>query len=251
MNRSLIQTVLRFTLVAALAFLAGCGTLAYRSVQDNFVDAVEADNAWSTSPFGANAAEGIYRDVHSTLTSDYIAELDPRLHANAWLLRAVSAWRIGDFNDARSAANNGRTAAVAASQNGSRDHVMLTMLDGLVIDSDLRARYDNHQNPLDLNAYQSTFEQDFQTALTSLDHGPGVAGNATPPETLWYYHYHRWRLIQNWRTVVNTLNDSDRSTAKAAAQGVLGNTFRATMNTSRDAIPANHPLHQLILALGG
>jgi hypothetical protein len=103
-----------------------------------------------------------------------------------------------------------------------------------------------------LDNYQSTFSSDFETGLKALDDGFDQAGPATPPEVGWYYHYHRWRLIQNWRSVVNSIDDDeDRGIAKADAEGKVGQKLRNAMNAERDMIPTNHPLHELILAQGG
>ena len=244
-----MQLVSGAALVVMLAVVAACGTIQYRDVQGEFVNAVAADNAWAVSPFGGNAAEGLYNSILVQLTDDYIAKLDARLQPNAWLLRAVSEWRLGEFSNARSSAAKG-LGRLQDKQRGSRDHVMLAMLDGLIIDSDLLARYQALPD-VTLADYQNDFAADFATALQALDDGYGQAGPATPAEVGWYYHYHRWRLIQNWRSVVNSLDDEDRRIAKADAEGQVGQKLRKAMDAERDMIPENHPLHELILAQGG
>ena len=247
MQSKIFQTVFRAAWIVALTFASACTTLDYRSVQGEFADAVTADNALSVSPLGGNAADGLYRSIHDELTDAYIAGLDARLQPNAWLLRAVSAWRLGDFSDARTSAAKG-LGKLSDAQKGSRDHVMLAMLDGLIIDSDLLAKFRALDKKVTLNVYQSTFSPDFDTALKALDNGFSQAGPATPPEVGWYYHYHRWRLLQNWRTVVNRINDQDKATAKADAEGKVGQDLRQAMDQEKKEIPANHPLHLLILA---
>jgi hypothetical protein len=248
MQTKTFQAVFRAALLVALAFSSACTTLDYRNVQGEFVDAVSADNAWSVSPFGANAADGLYRSIHAELTDAYIAGLDSRLQPNAWLLRAVSAWRLGDFSDARTSAATGLDK-LSDAQKGSRDHVMLAMLDGLIIDSDLLAKFQSLDKKVTLDAYQSTFSPDFDTGLKALDDGFNESGRATPPEVGWYYHYHRWRLLQNWRTVVNSINDQDRATARVDAEGKVGQDLRQALDQEKKMIPDNHPLHVLILAL--
>ena len=248
MQSKIFQAVFRAALLVALAFASACTTLDYRSVQGEFVDAVAADNAWSVSPLGGSAAQGLYSRIHAELTDAYIAGLDARLQPNAWLLRAVSAWRLGDFSDARTSAATG-VDNLPDTQRGSRDHVMLAMLDGLVIDSDLLAQFRARDKKVTLDVYQSTFSPDFETGLKALDDGFKQAGPATPPEVGWYYHYHRWRLIQNWRTVVNSIEiDQDRATAKADSEAKVGQKLHDAMKAERDEIPDNHPLHLLILA---
>ena len=247
MQSRVCQAFFRAALVAALTFASACTTLDYRSVQGEFADAVAADNALSVSPLGGNAADGLYRSIHTELTDAYIAGLDARLQSNAWLLRAVSAWRLGEFSDARTSAATG-VGKLSDAQKGSRDHVMLAMLDGLIIDSDLLTKFRALDKKVTLDIYQSTFSPDFDTALKALDAGFKEAGPATPSEMGWYYHYHRWRLLQNWRTVVNRINDQDKSTAKADAEGKVGQDLRQAMDQEKKEIPANHPLHLLILA---
>jgi hypothetical protein len=250
MQSRIIQFVTGTALVMMLAVVTACGTIQYRDVQGEFVDAVAADNAWAVSPLGGNASEGLYSSILVQLTDDYIAKLDDRLEPNAWLLRAVSEWRLGEFSNARSSAKKGRDK-LPDNQRGSRDGVMLAMLDGLIIDSDLLARY-RQLSDVTLADYQDPFSSDFDTALKALDNGFAQAGPATPPEVGWYYHYHRWRLIQNWRTVVNSIeDDGDRATAKSDAEGKVGLKLRNAMDAERNKIPEGHPLHELIKAEGG
>lgn len=251
MYNKMFRAISRIMLAAALAAVSACTTLEYRDVQGDFADAVVADNAWSVSPLGGNVAEGLYTGVRADLTDEYIATLDPRLRPNAWLLRAVSSWRLGDFSDARASSVAG-IEALSDNQRGSRDHVMLAMLDGLVIDSDLLGKFTELKKAdrnVTLDIYQATFSADFETGLQALDDGFAQAGPATPREVGWYYHYHRWRLIQNWRTVVNSMSDEDRRAAKADAEEKVGADLRDAMNAERDAIPNDHPLHHLISAL--
>jgi hypothetical protein len=247
MQNKIFQAVFRAALLVALVFASACTTLDYRSVQGEFADAVAADNALSVSPLGGNAADGLYRSIHAELTDAYIAGLDARLQPNAWLLRAVSAWRFGDFKDARPSAAKGLDK-LSDAQKGSRDHVMLVMLDGLIIDSDLLAKFRALDKHVTLDDYQSTFSRDFDTALKALDDGFKQAGPANPPEVGWYYHYHRWRLIQNWRTVYQSINNQDRATARTDAEGKVGQRLSEAMKQEKEKIPANHPLHLLILA---
>ena len=257
MQSRIMQLVSGAALIVMLAVVAACGTIQYRDIQGEFVNAVAADNAWSVSPFGGNAADGLYSSIQTELTDEYIAKLDARLQPNAWLLRAVSEWRLGEYSNARNSAANG-LGKLQDKQRGSRDHVMLAMLDGLIIDSDLHAKFRTLKEAggddftMTLDNYQSTFSSDFDTGLKALDDGFDQAGPATPPEVGWYYHYHRWRLIQNWRSVVNSIDDDeDRGIAKADAEGKVGQKLRNAMNAERDMIPASHPLRELIEVQSG
>lgn len=257
MGRRLTFLMQSVVSVVLLALLSGCGTLQYRSLQSDFNEAVVADNGWSVSPFGQNVAESLYTAVREELSDKYIDDLDARLQPNAWMLRAVCAWRTGQYMDAHSAATKG-TAALNSEQLGSRDHVMLGMLDGMIVDAELRETYlalpvhGPKDRTLDQAAYQGVFEAAFATALSSLDASQTLLGKSTPPDVVWYYHSQRWRLLQNWRVVVNDIDDStERVSCKGDAKVTLGGTFKDASSAARDAIPSSHPLHQLILAQGG
>jgi hypothetical protein len=252
----IMKSVIATALVVLLVTVTACGTIQYRDIQGEFVEAVSADNAWSVSPLGASAAEGLYSSILVQLTDEYIAKLDDRLKLNAWLLRAVSEWRLGKFSNARVSVVNGLREK-QPNQDHSRDHVMLAMLNGLIIDSDRLPKYqgltsDSPNKTITLGKYESEFSPDFKTALDALDEGYKQAGPATPQEVGWYYNYHRWRIIQNWRSVVNSIEPQEsRESAKNDAQDKLGNKFRKTMDAERDEIPSGHPLRELIRAQGG
>lgn len=243
-------------LVVMLVTVTACGTIQYRDVQGEFVEAVSADNAWSVSPFGASAADGLYRSILVQLTDEYITKLDDRLKLNAWLLRAVSEWRLGEYSNAKDSAANG-LKDMQPNQNGSRDHVILAMLNGLIIDSSRLPKYrelatNTPNKQITLTEYEDEFSADFKTALKALDDGYDLAGPATPPEVGFYYNYHRWRIIQNWRSVVNSIEpEESRNTAKNDAQERLGKKFRAAMDAERNSIPTGHPLRELIRVQGG
>lgn len=254
----IMKSVISTALVVLLVTVTACGTIQYRDIQGEFVEAVSADNAWSVSPLGASAADGLYSSILVQLTDDYIAKLDDRLKLNAWLLRAVSEWRLGMFSDANKSVEKGLEEK-QPNQNGSRDHVMLAMLNGLIIDSERLPKYrgltsDTSDKAITLNEYENEFSLDFETALDTLDEGYEQAGPATPQEVGWYYSYHRWRIIQNWRSVVNSIEPQERreSVKNDVQKNKLGEKkFREAMNAERDKIPSGHPLRELIRAQGG
>ena len=266
-------TILRAASFVLIAFLCSCGTIAYRQVQGVFAEAVAADNSWSVSPFGINAAAGLYDSVRAELTDDYIAGLDARLQANAWLLRAVSEWRASAYLLARKSAAKGLKLSTA--QQGSRDQVMLKMIDGLVIDSDLRDRYlalpsnAPMDQKVDLATFRSPFRDEFEIAIEALDKGFAQKSPGVAPDLKWYYLYQRWRLMQNLRTVANNVDDiagadpaRDRKQARSDALQAINSANRKLDSGWTDAtnikdvldaesrrIPATHPLRKLIEAL--
>jgi len=265
-------TILRSTVLALLAFLCSCGTIAYRQVQGAFAEAVAADNSWSVSPFGINAAAGLYETVRAELTDDYIANLDKRLQTNAWLLRAVSEWRTGAYLLARQSAAKG---SKLVTQQGSRDQVMLMMIDGLVIDSDLRDRFQAlpsngpMDQKVDLAMFTDPFHREFVIAIEALDNGFAQKGRGGDPDLEWYYRYQRWRLMVNLRSVANDVDDiadadpaKDRKQANRDALQAVNEANRKLDSGWTDAtkigdaldaesqrIPADHPLRQLIEVL--
>ena len=249
-----MKSVIGTALIVLLVAMTACGTIQYRDIQGEFVEAVSADNAWSVSPLGASAADGLYNSIVLQLTDDYIAKLDDRLKLNAWLLRAVSEWRLGELSKARVSAQNGLNNK-QVNQDGSRDHVMLAMLDGLIIDSDLKTRYlalikNRPDGVITLNEYnEGSFSLDFETALTKLSSGYGKSGPATPPEVGWFFHYHRWRIISNWSIVVTSIEPGeDRRNATTETESKLDSSFTGAMDAELNSIPQGHPLRDLISA---
>jgi len=252
-----LKSIIRATLIVLAVALTACTTITtieYRDVQGDFVEAVSADNSWSVSPLGASAADGLYSGIVTQLTDEYIAKLDDRLKLNAWLLRAVSEWRLGELSKARVSAQNGLKAS-QDNQVESRDYVMLAMLDGLIIDSELNIEYRklisaSPDQTITLNDYnENSFALNFETALTELDNGYRQAGPATPPEVGWFFHYHRWRIINNWVIVVTSIEPGeDRISATAEAESKLAMDFLEAMEAELEPIPQGHPLRDLIRA---
>ena len=242
MIHHLFRTVASVLLIIALS---ACATLDYRQVQGDFANAVAADNEWSASPFGANTSEYLYGTVRADLTNEFIRNLDPQLQANAWLLRAVSEWRLGQLTEAHDSAAAGLRAILPA-QQGSRDHIMLSMLDGLIIDSELHAKFQPGES-LDLATYEREFSSGFAAGLAELDKAYDLAGEATPQGVKWYYRYHRWRLIHNWSSVITQIEPrADRVAARSGAESVVGGDLFEAARKEYDEIPEDHPLAALV-----
>ncbi len=69
-----------------------------------------------------------------------------------------------------------------------------------------------------------------------------------------YFHYHRWRILQNWASVIGNLKPVDAAAdANTRAKEFIGNTggLLAAAKEDRDEIPAEHPLRASIRAKGG
>jgi hypothetical protein len=241
--RSLYSLLCRGMILGLLACAIGCQTLQYREVQRDFEQAVRADIEGSESPF-----IDWYGSVLDQLTPDAIAALDPRLRPNAWMLRAVSAWRSGQFGLSRASARDGLNDANLRPH--SRDEVILRMIDALVIDSELFERFrqaGSSVNPEDYPAYES----DFKTALMVLEEARNRIQEPTPVSVRHYWHYQRWRILQNWSQVISAIDPTAVETMQQASQEAarfLGQDLSSAAAAMRDAIPADHPLHRIIRA---
>ena len=233
-------------LLAAVALsLAACRTLEYRTVQSDFEQAVRADNAGN--PFSRQ-----HEDIVTRLTPEYIGNLEPKLRPNAWMLRAVSAWRSGMTNAPEQSARSG--LAETNLVHGSRDEIVLAMIPALVTDSDLQRRWLAASRTLTEDPYKTTYEPGFKAALRELsDEAEAKMNERTPVDARAYYHYHRWRILLNWAAVI-------ASVKPVSAAGAAQDRANAFVNTNgldnaaafqRDKIPGDHPLRGLIRAQGG
>ena len=230
----------------ALAVLAvsltGCRVLDYRAVQRDFNLAVQADNA--EQPFTEPHAQ-----IVATLTTNYIAKLDPKLRPNAWMLRAVSAWRSGQLELARTSAEQGLHES--ALQAHSRDAVILKLVPGLGVDSELLGKWRVASNHLSAAQY-APFASDFRTAWDQLQSAQAEVGPPTPESVISYVHFQKWRVLEDWRIVLSGLtDDTTRQSARDEAKQVLGKDLKEAADAERNAIPAGHPLREYIRARGG
>jgi len=230
-------------LLALLLAATGCRTVHYRSVQHDFEQAVRADNEGSESPF-----TDWYANVIGDLTPDKIACLEARLRPNAWMLRAVAAWRTQQYRLARDSASAGLKDPNLKPH--SRDDVILTMMDGLVVDAELFDRFQQGGRKVKATEHQA-YAKDFKTALTVLDKARQKIKEPTPLSVQHYWHYQRWRILQNWSQVINAIDPTAVEAMQQATQEAktfLGQELIAAIGAARDAIPADHPLHRLIRA---
>lgn len=255
-TRSLTWYILLATVLAAAA---GCSTLQYRTVQDRFETAVRSDNERPTMPFTDAAMQ--YQAVAGELTPDYIAGLDEKLRPNAWTIRAVSQWRAGEFTAAITSALEGQAEVTRQSAQSphlvhGRDSIILTMLPGLIEDSRLRHRF-MESGAADVPAYYDDYAAKFRTAVRALAEAREKAAAPTPPEVMAYWNYQCWRVLQNWGLVLSHLPLADAAEpnqeADAFVKTALANaglpeatTLPSAMTALENALPTDHPYHQLI-----
>src|SRR5262245_27096100 len=230
-----------------------CTTLEYRSIDQQFEDVVQADNVRSVSPFtDPDAPDASYQQVATRLTPQYIAGLEEALRPNAWMLRSIATWRAGELNNALSSSAAG--LAAPALKPHSRDHIILLMIPTLVIDSDLKQKWDPAGQSIAPTNY-GAYEKDFQTALAKLKEAEAAIGESTPTSAVYYLHYQRWRILQNWRKVIRSIQadtPQPRIDAGMKAKAFLGGKeLKEAAEAERDAIQADHPLRALIRVQGG
>jgi hypothetical protein len=224
------------TLLLVGLLLSACTVLEYRDVQRDFELAVQADNERSVSPFTDATAD--YSAVFAKLTPTYIAKLDVRMRPNAWMLRGVCAWRTALYEDARAAAASGLGVKPGPGV-GSRDLVLLTMLPGLVFESETAARW--HATADKTEAVYDGLKNDMKSAWATLVDAEGKMGEATPPGTRSYLHYQKWRVASNWAQMIIDLGGDDfglitRMNNWAKTEGDVGSTPGTAANDAKTQV---------------
>jgi hypothetical protein len=247
--RSLATTLIVLA-IAGLAF--GCpSTFHYRTLQSEFIEAAHADNQASVDPLSASTADASYASIAAELTPERIAELDPKLRGNAWVIRSYSHWRSGRYRDAIASADIGlKTDGV-----GPRDRILLQLLPALAVDSEAKDLWVAKNRTLTAADY-APFKQAFTQAYGEIRKAESLVDANTAPSTTYYIAYHQWRIVTNWNIVIASV-DKDavvspaRSAARADAEKVVGEELSRKADAARDKIPDWHPLRQLIKAQGG
>jgi hypothetical protein len=235
----------RFVLLFPLLVLTACSTIGYRQLQGDFERAVAADNQRSVSPF-TDAAPDEYASVWEELSEGYIGGLDARLRPNAWMLRGISAWRLGEFADAERASRKGLELDP---KSGSRDQVVLTALPGLIYDAEAINRWRESSKS---QATYDTLRLDMSNAWVTLKDAAASFGDLTPKSTRAFVHYHQWRVAFNWAQMIIEVEDAsgaDRNAMRTWAKETGG--VGAEPTDAAEAAKGGtvgHPFHDLIQA---
>lgn len=236
---------------------ASCRTLQYREVQSDFERAVAAETARADSPF-----VDWYQGVAGALTDGFIGKLDEKLRPNAWMLRGLSEWRSGSYSNASASAASGlkeidRQKSTAPNLTHGRDNIVLTMLPGLVQDSQLRDRLQAVGTHLTANRYQTNFLPQFKAVLTQFGKAKQDFGAPTPPAVKSYWNYQAWRVLQNWSFTLAQLPPGEDATKRAytEADGIIaaqfstqlgGTNMTNAIQVTKERIPPDHPYRRLI-----
>jgi hypothetical protein len=220
------------TLLLLVLALPACKVIEYGTVQLEFERAVQLDNERVASPFTDGAAD--YSAVLKKLTPAYIKELDERLRPNAWMLRGISAWRSGKWPEAMDASKKGLGLNPAP---GSRDAVLLTMLPGLVFESQTLERW---AAAVKNEAEYDKLKTDMKSAWVALTGAESTFNAATPASTKHYFYYQKWRVAVNWAQMILDVTQDMEKTAEmnawAKEQGGVGTTLGTAAGDAKSAV---------------
>lgn len=253
----------RWTLLSlACLSLSGCGlfrTVEHRSLQDEFSAAVRADNNPNHAAF---TYENPYQPVLDRLTDEKLRDLAPKLLPNAYMMRAVAAWRTGDLALARSSASAGLNPELEhPAAQGTREDVLLHLLPALVYDSEATRAWIAAGRALTHDGYfgagqqsEAGVDDSFAAAFESLQDAIGRFDDEVTPEGVRdYCNYQAWRILLNWEEVLTTLEPREtRRAATAVAAEVTGadpdsdDGLLGVASTFGNAIPRQSPLGKLV-----
>jgi len=189
-------------LLLIVLVLSSCQPIEYGTVQREFERAVQVDNSRVVSPFTDGAAD--FSAVIEKLTPEHIEKLDPRLQPNAWMLRGISAWRSGKWKMATDASRNGLDLNPPA---GSRDAVLLTMLPGMVFESQTLEKW--AAVPVKNEDEYNKLRDDMSSAWEKLVTAENTINAVTPASTDYYLHYQKWRVAMNWGQMIIDASQDD------------------------------------------
>jgi hypothetical protein len=243
-----------FLLILIAALASSCAsTFTYRDIQKDFNNAVQAENIPDPSAIGSisSSPQAGYEDVLKRLDDKYIQSLDPRLKMNAYAMKAVAQWRTGKLSEAKQTADTG--LALTNVPPSPRDRMVLLIIRPLVNEQDLRGRYLKLPEPqrLTTNEYQKIYAKDFANIAAALKKAAAQATPDTPDSVLYYVYFQRWRVLQDWDTVISHLwdgkdfhsdeTDKIQDGARAdAAKALNVNEFQEAINNQEEMIPKGY-----------
>lgn len=250
MRRSRPVSALFLVVLAAGAI--GCpATFRYRNIQTEFMEAARLDNLATVDPLSESTAEASYTSIAAELTPQHIERLDRKLHGNAWVIRSYSQWRSKQYVEALDSARRGRDVK----ELGPRDRVLLALLPALVVDAEARDKWTAQGRRL-TGADYPPFEKAFRQAYGELRQAATLLDASTAPSTTYYVAYQRWRIVNDWRIVIASIDDQDPLApamlkARVDAQQVVGRPLADEMRAAEKSIPDWHPLREMIAAQSG
>lgn len=192
-----------------------------------------------------SAAPSGYQTVIRSLSTAGISKLEPRLRPTAWMMRAVSEWRTGQFINADSSSASGLAADPPPH---SREQVLLTMIPALVIDSEIISTW-KAAGMAYTPAQYAAVESSYLKALRPLDAAQSIIDSTTPESVRYFYAYHKWRILFNWETILISLS-GDKAAVDQAISNIRphfdGHDLLDVADAVRQTVPAGDPLRVIM-----
>jgi hypothetical protein len=240
LNRALFLT--------CLLILSSClATFDLIDVQKRFNAAFHSDVPAAGSNSTAHTG---YQDVADSLTVENIHKLDAKLQANAWMMRGISQWRIGNLIAASESAEQGLNANPV---RHSRDQILLTMLPGLVIDAEVVGKWRAANKAYTATDYPKV-DAPYVRALAALKNAENEFGAGTEQDVKSYVAYQKWRMLFNWQTIINNLVGGDAAVdeaIKTATSHYNGRDLLDIADDARNSMPQGDRLRAVIDAKTG
>jgi hypothetical protein len=228
-QKHLIQS---FLLALYCGLLANCAssppiveTIQFTRVQTEFKECTAQDNQLR---IGAKDEKTItdqvkprYQKVIAGLKDLENSQLNPStLRANAYLLRGVSQWRVGDMEAAASSASKGRSERDLIT--GSRDHLFLILLPGQIANTRMMRAWHAADKKMGASNFPS-MESHFEDAGRAIRAAEREIQASTSDGAKRYVHSEKARILRNWETMINLslLTEDEQQAALSKA----GNAF--------------------------
>ncbi|MBC8551902.1 MAG: hypothetical protein H8D23_19815, partial [Candidatus Brocadiales bacterium] len=137
-----------------------------------------------------------------------------------------------------------------------RDKILCDLIPYLVDEKDLLKRHPGKDGKILSMTYSNTFENNYPSLVSNIEDVSRVISNETSPQIIWYVYYQRWRVLNNWRNIINTIWDGTdvdsqasidlRKKARDNAKSKLGGIeLKDEIKAQLEEIPEGHPLRNL------
>lgn len=192
---------------------------------------------------------GKFTKVNNELTQEYISEEKEKRRPNAYYMKAYSQLEIAKTNEdyvkAIKSAEKGLKELVLLDH--SRDKIFLMMIPALAIDKEIEQKWKANNEISSYEDYYNEvdgYERHFITIFEEFKKPVNEIRDPTPLDVVGRLHYEEWRAIQNWRTVINSIDAGDEQQDNAARMKAHtraksffeGNKLSEAANAERDAI---------------
>ncbi len=201
-----------------------------------------------------------YTKVNKELTPEYISEQNEKRRPTAYYMKSYSQLELEDFMNAIKSAEEGLKEPKLLPH--SRDKIFLMMLPALAIDKVIEQNWKARN---EISSYENYFsdvdgyEKDFKTIFKEFAKSENEIGEPTSLDVVHRLHYEKWRVIQNWRSIIFSIdagddqqdNDAWTKAHNRAKSSFEGKKFSEAANAERDAIPDDNVYREKIRNLQG